>query len=47
VNDDVSDGVEKMSLVVNVSCVDWMMSWIGCISRELHLSNYSGYLYIV
>jgi hypothetical protein len=41
-NDDVSDNIEEMSLVVDVSCVDWMIKWICCISRELHLSNYSG-----
>jgi hypothetical protein len=29
----VADAVEKMSLVIDVSCVDWMMRWIGCISR--------------
>jgi hypothetical protein len=41
-NDDVADNVEEMGLVVDVSCVDWMMRWIGYISRELHLSTYSG-----
>jgi hypothetical protein len=40
-NDDVTDNVEKMSLIVNVTCVDWMMRRIDHISRELHLSTYS------
>jgi hypothetical protein len=41
-NDDVTDDVEKISLVVDVSYVNWMMRWIGCMLRELHLITYSG-----
>jgi hypothetical protein len=41
-DDDVVNDVEQMSLIVDVSCVDWMMRWIGCMPRELILSTYSG-----
>jgi hypothetical protein len=40
-NDDVTDDVEEICLIVNVSYINWMMRWICCMSRELHLSNYS------
>jgi hypothetical protein len=40
-DDDVIDDVEEVGLVINVSCVDWMMRWIDCISRELYLSTYT------
>jgi hypothetical protein len=36
-DDDVTDDVEKISLIV-----DGMMRWIGCMSKKLHLSTYSG-----
>jgi hypothetical protein len=41
-DDDLTDDIEEMSLVFDVSCVDWMITWIGYVSRELHLSTYSG-----
>jgi hypothetical protein len=41
-DDDVVDDVKEMGLVIDVSCVDWMMRWIGWMSKELHLNTYSG-----
>jgi hypothetical protein len=41
-NDDVTNDVEEICWIIDVSYVDWMMRWIGCKSRELHLSAYSG-----
>jgi hypothetical protein len=41
-DDDVVDDVKEMCLVIDVSCVDWMMRRIGCMSKELHLNTYSG-----
>jgi hypothetical protein len=40
-DDDVADDVEEIGLVADVSCVDWMLKWIACMSQELHLSTYS------
>jgi hypothetical protein len=40
------DNVDEMNLVVDVSCVYWMMRLICCISRKLHLSILVGHLYI-
>jgi hypothetical protein len=33
--------VQKISLIVDVPCVDWIMRWIDYMPRELHLSIYS------
>jgi hypothetical protein len=41
-DDDVIDDVEEISLVVNVSYIDWMMKWIDYTLKELYLINYSG-----
>jgi hypothetical protein len=38
----VAEHVKEISLAVDVLCVDWMVRWIDCMSRELHLSTYSG-----
>jgi hypothetical protein len=46
-DNDVTDDVEEMRLIVDVSYVDWMLRCIYCMSRELYLSTYSGHLYIV
>jgi hypothetical protein len=41
-DDDVPDDIEEMSLIIDVSCANWMISWIDYMSTELHLSFYSG-----
>jgi hypothetical protein len=41
-DDDVANDIDELGLVVDVSCVDWMMRWICCMLRELYLSTYSG-----
>jgi hypothetical protein len=40
----VADDVEKVSLGANVSYVDCVLRWIGCISRERFVVNF---IYIV
>jgi hypothetical protein len=32
-DDNVTDDIEKMSLIVDMSYVDWMMRWICCMSK--------------
>jgi hypothetical protein len=34
-NDDVIDDIEKMSLIVDMSCINWMMRWISCMSKKI------------
>jgi hypothetical protein len=38
----VANDIDELGLFVDVSCVDWMIRWIGCMLRELYLSTYSG-----
>jgi hypothetical protein len=40
-DDDMTDDVKEIGLIVDVSYVDWMMRWICYMSKELHLSTYS------
>jgi hypothetical protein len=35
-DDDMTDNVDKMCLIIDVSCVDWMIRWIGCMLKKLH-----------
>jgi hypothetical protein len=32
-NDDVTDNIDKISLIADASYVDWMIRWICCMSR--------------
>jgi hypothetical protein len=36
IDDDVTDNIKKMSLIVDMSCIEWMVEWISCMSKELH-----------
>jgi hypothetical protein len=39
IDNDAEDDIDEMNLVVYVSYVNWMMRWISCMSRKLHLST--------
>jgi hypothetical protein len=40
-NDDVTEDIKEMSLIVNASSIDWMMRWICYMLKELYLITYN------
>jgi hypothetical protein len=40
-NDDVTEDIEEMNLIVNASSIDWMMRWICYMLKELYLITYN------